>query len=151
MAGPTGAGYTHFNKVSGINGVFKGAAGSEVRIDTGTLTTTVALAGGSTAAEATYVAFPFDAKLVGGYVICNAGTVGTGATTLLQLTDTAGATYGTASLTATGTLGAEVAAFSSVVTTTISAGTGICIAKASCATAYGVAVTICATRMSSTA
>jgi len=150
MAGSTGAGFTHFNKVSGKSGVYQGVAGSEVRIDTGTITATAVLAGASTAAEQAYIVFPYDVSLIGGYVVPCSGTVGTGATVALQLTDSAGATYGTATLTAAGTSGAQVLAFSSVLTTTVTAGTALCVAKASCATAYGAAITIVGTRMSST-
>jgi hypothetical protein len=66
MAGPTGAGYVHFNKVSGKNGVYTGAAGSEVRIDEkqGLVVFTF---GTASAAETQYGVCPISGTVVAGY------------------------------------------------------------------------------------
>lgn len=154
MAGPTGAGYTHFNKVSGKNGVFTGVAGSEVRIDTGNeiFTVTLNAAAGSTAAHGSYIAVPYNTRLVSAYGVVNSGTVGTGASILINLTDTAGASlFGSASFTSAGTAGQELITFGTMSTAIISATGVIAITQSSCATAYGSTITITATRASSTA
>lgn len=154
MAGPTGAGYTHFNKVSGKNGVFTGVAGSEVRIDTGNeiFTITLNAAAGSTAAHASYIAVPYNTRLVSAYAVVNSGTTGTGGALTIQATDTAGAAlFGTASFASAGTAGAELVTFGTMSTATISATGVIAVTQASSATAFGSTITITATRASSTA
>lgn len=148
------AGFTHFNKVSGKNGVFKGIKDSEIRIDTGTLTytTTLGSAAGTTAAEAAYITVPYDATLVSAYATLSNGTVGTGASITITQTDTAGASlFGSASFTSAGTAGQQTITFGTMSTATISAVGVIAITKASCATAYGCTITLTATRVSSTA
>lgn len=145
-------GFTHFDKVSGKQGVFVGAKGSEVRIDTGTITFAVNLAGASTAAEAAYIVVPYDARLVSVYADIASGTVGTGAQVSIFLNDTAGAALVTAaSFTSAGTAGAETLTFAGLSTATISAVSTIAIVKASCATAYGATISVTATRVASTA
>lgn len=152
MAGSTGAGYTHFNKISGKNGVFVGAAGSEVRIDTGTQTFTVNLAGASTALEAAYVVIPYTSVLVSAYAAISSGTTGTGGAFTITLSDTAGAAqFGTASFASAGTAGSATLTFGTMATAQISAGSVLAVVKASCATAFGATVTIVATRVASTA
>lgn len=154
MAGSTGAGYTHFNKVSGKNGVFTGTAGNETRIDTGNeiFTVTLNASAGSTALHASYIAVPYNTKLVSAYGVVNSGTVGTGASIVINLTDTAGASlFGTASFTSAGTAGQELITFGTMSTAVISATGVIAVTQASCATAYGSTIVITATRASSTA
>lgn len=154
MAGSTGAGYTHFKKVSGINGVFTGAAGSEIRIDTGNQVFTVTLnaAAGSTALHAAYIPLPYGVRLVSAQGTVASGTVGTGASIVINATDTAGASlFGTASFTSAGTAGQETITFGTMGTATLAAGSVIAITQASCATAYGSTIVVAATRVSSTA
>lgn len=154
MAGPTGAGYTHYNKISGKNGVFTGVAGSEIRIDTGnqTYTMTFNAAASSTAIHAAYIVVPYDVKLVSAYAQIASGTTGTGASIAINLTDTAGAAlFGSASIASAGTAGTILTTFGTMSTATISATGVIAITQASCATAFGSTITIVATRASSTA
>lgn len=144
-------GITHFDKVSGKNGVYVGAKGAEVRIDTGTITYSVNLAGASTALEAAYISIPYDSLLVGANAVISSGTTGTGASFTITLTDTAGAAlFGTASFASAGTAGAATISFGTTSTAVITALGVIAIVKASCATAYGATVTITATRVGST-
>lgn len=154
MAGPTGAGFTHFKKVSGKEGVYTGVAGSEVRIDTGNQTYTVTLnaSAGSTALHGAYIVVPYDVRLVSAYAQIASGTTGTGASIAINLTDTAGAAlFGTASIASAATAGSTLVTFGTMSTATISATGVIAITQASCATAYGASLTIVATRASSTA
>lgn len=147
-------GFTHYNKVSGKQGVYVGAEGSEVRIDTGNQTYVVALnaAASSTAAHGAYVVVPFDVRLVSAYAQIASGTTGTGASIAINLTDTAGtALFGTASIASAATAGTTLVTFGTMSTATISATGVIAITQASCATAFGTTITICATRASSTA
>lgn len=68
MAGSTGAGITHFKKVSGINGVYTGAAGSEVRLDEeqGLVLFTF---GSASAAEVQVGISPVTGTVVGAYAV----------------------------------------------------------------------------------
>lgn len=143
---------THFDQVSGKRGVFRGIRGSEIRIDTGTIQFTVCFTGASTAAEAAYVAVPYDVTLVSAYGVVASGTVGTGASVQFNLTDTAGASlWGSASFTSAGTAGQQTVTYGTMSTATISAVGVIAVTKASCATAYGATILITATRVASTA
>ena len=158
-------GVTHFNKVSAktvgyagaagseairydTTGCWTGAAGSEYRLDTvGTLTWVVNLAGASTAAQGAYIAVPYACTLVSAYGVVSSGTVGSGASTTITLTDTAGAAqFGTASFTSTGTAGSQTITYGTMSTASIAAAGVICIAMASCATAYGATFSITATK-----
>jgi hypothetical protein len=146
--------YTHFDQVSGKRGVFKGAKGSEVRVDTGTVTYSVVLgaAASTTALEAAYIVVPYDVQLVGANVIVSNGTTGTGASIQINQSDTAGAAlFGTVSLASAATAGMLNTQFGTMSTATITALGVIAITKASCATAYGATVSITATRVGSTA
>lgn len=150
----TPTGITHFKKVSGKEGVFIGTKGNEVRIDTGNQTYVVTLnaSAGSTALHGAYIVVPYDVTLVAAYAQIASGTVGTGASVTINLTDTAGASlFGTASFTSAGTAGAQLLTFGTMSTATISATGVIAITQASCATAYGASYTIVATRASGTA
>lgn len=154
MAGSVGAGFTHFNKVSGKNGVFTGIAGSEVRIDTGNqvFAMTFNAAASSTALHAAYIALPYGVRLVSAQGTVASGTVGTGASILINATDTAGASlFGSASFTSAGTAGSETITFGTMGTATLAAGSVIAITQSSCATAYGSTIVIAATRVSGTA
>lgn len=144
-------GYTHHDKISGRNGLFRGARGSEVRIDTGTVQFCINFTGPSTAAESAYVAVPYDVTLVGAQGTVASGTVGTGANVQFNLTDTAGtALFGTAAFTSAGTAGAQTVTYGTTSTATITQGQVIAVTKASCATAYGATIIITMTRVGQT-
>lgn len=145
-------GFTHFNKVSGKNGVYTGVEGSEVRIDTGNQMYVVNFTGASTAGEAAYIVVPYNVNLVSAYGQVASGTTGTGATITINLTDTAGASlFGSVTLASAGTAGTITTTFGTMSTAVITATSVIAVTKASCATAYGETITIVATRASSTA
>lgn len=130
MAGSTGAGYVHFNKVSGINGVYKGAAGSEVLISGREGVTDLSIAQATTAAVDTYMVAPYNASF-SGYVVFSVSS-GTGRVVTVNA-GSAGAELGTTAVTGvTGTLGAVVALTGSA---NVTAGQALRINLASCATA----------------
>lgn len=82
-------GYTHFDKVCGVNGVAIGAKGSEVDIDAGSVQQTIQTIWTDTAGESWYTAAPVKGNLVSGYLVC---PVVTGTTGLVEvLHGTAGA------------------------------------------------------------
>lgn len=149
MAGTTQV--THFNKVSGNNGVYTGPTGSEVQIDVGNQTYVVNMGGSatSTAADAAYITVPYAMNLVAAYATICAGTVGTGAQISCTLTDTAGAAQFTAaSFTSAGTAGQQTLTFAGITTVQVPATGVLAIVKASCATAYGCTITIVGTKAS---
>lgn len=123
------SGYTHFNKISGINGVYTGARGSESPIPTtGAVAVQVLLA--TTAAGDAYVVTPL-AGVVTGYA-CFAVSAGTGR--LVTVTDGATEVCKTAVTGANGTVGAPVT-MTVKRTTATPIGTTLKVAVASCATA----------------
>lgn len=148
MAGSTGSGYTHFKKVSGVDGVYKGAAGSEISLSDGNQIFTANLAGG-TAADAAYIVVPYACKLVAGYIDIRSGAVGTGVTVTTFNNDTAGtALFGSVSIASAGTAGSVTYTMGTMSTATLAAGSSIAIIEASSATACGLSVTIVATKAS---
>lgn len=137
MAGTTGAGYVHFNKVSGINGVFKGKPGSEVQISGGEGVLNCNL---WTAAELRYFRVPYQCTWTG-YAVY-AVSAGTGRAVTISL-DSAGAEQGTTgAVGALGTSGTAVAITNSA-GSTLAAGQILKVTLGTCATAQtDVAVTI---------
>lgn len=83
-------GYTHFDKVSGVNGVAIGAKGSELPIDEFVMTTNVAGTIGA------YIVVPYACQLQSGYAEIASGALGTGVVLQLFANDTAGTALCTA-------------------------------------------------------
>jgi len=143
MAGSTGAGYTHFKKVSGIDGVYKGAAGSEVLIsgNEGILTTTL-----WTANELQYFRIPYKSTWTG--YACYAVSTGTGRAVAVTL-GSAGAEQGTTgdvTPTQTTVIGAAVAITNSA-GSTLEAGQIVKVTLGTCATSQtNVGVVIALTK-----
>jgi len=99
-------------------------------------------AGASTAAEEVY----FPVVVAGSVEIkyqVSSGTVGTGADIEVYVNDTAGANILSATLASAGTAGSAIGSFSSTTASVaVTSAQGICIVKASCATAYGVGLSV---------
>ena len=124
------AGITHFNKVSGNNGVYKGANGSEVLISGSEGVTTVNLAQATTATVDYYIVAPYAASM-SGYVVLSV-SAGTGRVVTVNA-GSAGAELGTTAITGvTGTIGAVIAFTGSA---NVTAGQSLRVNLASCATA----------------
>lgn len=124
------AGIAHFNKVSGINGVYKGANGSEVLISGSEGVMLINIAQATTATVDTYITAPYAASL-SGYVALSV-SAGTGRVVTVNA-GSAGAELGTTAVTGvTGTIGAAVAFTGSA---NCSAGQVLRVNLASCATA----------------
>lgn len=142
-------GYTHISKPCGVDGVYKGAKGSEIDISVGNQVFTVNLGLGSTAADAAYIVVPYDVKLVAGYVDVANGAVGTGVTITVFQNDTAGtALFGSCAIASGGTAGAATYTLGTMSTATITALSSIAVLQASSATACGTTVTLVATKAS---
>lgn len=121
-------GYTHFDKVSGVNGLYKGAKGSEVLVtgSEGVITLNVALA--TTDASDQYLTVPYNASF-SGYAAFGS-SAGTGRAVVISQ---AGTEVGKTAVTgANGTVGAPIAITGSA---NITAGSLLKVAIASCATA----------------
>jgi hypothetical protein len=101
----------------------------------------ILFAGASTAAEAAYLPVMVAGTVVAKYQIAS-GTVGTGATLLFYVTDTAGANILSAALASAGTAGVIGSFSSTTASVVVTTAQGICVIKASCATAYGVGLSI---------
>ena len=106
---------------------------------------TINFAGATTAAEAAYVPTPL-AGNVSGKIQIASGAVGTGAAINCFVTDTAGAVLLTAALASASTAGVIAALANTSGTIGVTSAQGICVAKASCATAFGCGVTLFVTR-----
>jgi hypothetical protein len=136
-------GYTHFDKVSGVNGVAKGAPGSEILIsgNEGIITT-----GLWTANETQYFRIPYKATWTG--YAAYAVSTGTGRAVTVSL-DSAGAEQGTTgdvTPTQTTVIGAAVAITNSA-NSTLAAGQVIKVALGTCATSQThVGVTLVLTK-----
>jgi len=124
-------GYTHFDKVCGVNGVFVGAKGSEVQMNSGAIPLNIAAA--STAAVTIYTVAPA-AGTISGYAVFSVS-----AGTARSVTVTAGSAGAelltTGTLGVTGTIGAVQTMSNTSGTTTVSAGDSLKVTLASCATA----------------
>jgi hypothetical protein len=147
MAGTSGAGYTHFKKVSGKEGLYTGAAGSEIKVANGGVlykgtagaevavtgsegVISIAIAQATTAAVDVYLPAPYAASL-SGYAVFS---VSSGTGRVVTVNDgSAGAELGTTAITGvTGTIGAVIAFTGSA---NVTAGQALRINLASCATA----------------
>ena len=135
-------GYTHFNKVSGINGVYTGSNGNELDIGTIILTTT---ANGTIGA---YIPVPFDLKMDSCYADIAGGALGTAVVLQLFANDTAGTALCTAiSMGASAaTAGSGLVTVGTLSTATLSALSSI-VVLATSATACETTVTIVAHRV----
>lgn len=141
-------GYTHISKPCGVDGVYKGAKGSEIDVSVGNMTFTANLAG-STAADAAYIVVPYDCKLVAGYADIKSGTTGTAVTITVFQNDTAGtALFGSCAIASAGTPGSTLYTLGTMSTATITALSSIAVIEAASATACGITVTIVATKAS---
>ena len=148
-------GFTHNDKLCGVNGLFTGAKGSELQVAaTGGLLQSVVLvtsnelvsAGTSCLATTRYLVAPF-AGAVTGYVVASVSAA-TGRTVTVTI-GSAGAVLleaPTAFLTSNGTIGVPVTMTNTSGTTTITAGGSMSVAFASLATAQTVACNVIVTR-----
>jgi len=128
MAGSTGAGYTHFNKISGISGLYKGSAGAEILVSGNEGLITVSL---GTANEFKSVKIPYQCTWTG--YACYAVSAGTGRAITISL-GSAGTEQGTTgAVGALGTNGQAVAITNSA-GSTLAAGQLLGIALGTCAT-----------------
>lgn len=98
--------------------------------------------GSSTAVERAYITVPYAIVGISGQAQICAGTVGTGASIVVSVTDTAGGTMISGTFTSAGTAGQQVLTLAAGGTNALSSGGVLCVTKASCATAYGATVSI---------
>ena len=135
-------GYTHFNKVSGINGVYVGANGSEELIASasgGNVVLTVNISSASPA----YIPIPFDMAMNACYADISSGALGTAVALALFANDTAGTALCTAiSMGASAaTAGSGLVTVGTLSTATLSALSSLCVIMSS-GTACGATVTV---------
>ena len=142
----------HYYQVAGsaegganVNKTFAGDGSTT--IDTGNQIFIVNFQGASTAAQTAYIAVPFACNLVSGRSTVASGTVGTGASVNVYLTDTAGSSlFGAATFTSAGTAGQQTLVLGTMSTAQIAQAGVIAVVQSSCATAYGATVVITATK-----
>lgn len=160
MAGPTGAGFTHFNKLSGKNGLYVGVAGSEIKVADTSSSSYRGSAGseysvadkdevitwiaGSVSAGTVYVVAPYSAS-VAGYVV-QGGAAPAVPGTVTATVGSAGAILLTATPASAGIAGAVTAMSNTSGTTTIASGGSIKLDLGTSGTAYSQTVAIVLTR-----
>ena len=118
MAGSTGAGYTHFKKVAGIDGVYKGAAGSEVQLDNKNFVMTFAF-NILSAAQSVCAVMPYGGTLTNCYAAATNSAQSSSTTVVLG---SAGTTLATVAWASPGTMTAAQIAAVTVATSTGTAG-----------------------------
>lgn len=125
-------GYTHFDKVCGVNGLFTGAKGSEISVPVNS-SVNLSLAQATTAAASYYIAAPI-AGAVTGYVSFSVSS-GTGRVVAVSDGSAGDNLCATAVTGVTGTIGAVVAMTASSGGNTCTAGQSLKVTIASCGTA----------------
>jgi hypothetical protein len=125
-------GFTHFDKVCGVNGVYVGAKGSETGVFAGT-SVLVNVTEASTAANTQYIVAPI-AGAVTGYAALSV-SAGTGRVVSVALGSAGDNLCATAVTGVTGTIGASVVMSASSGGNTCTAGQALRVVLASCATA----------------
>ena len=125
-------GFTHNDKICGVNGVYTGAKGSEVAIPT-TSSLSILIKPVTTGAAAVYTVAPISGT-VSGYT-CYGVAAGTGRAVTVTVGSAGAILLDTGAVAAQTTLGTPVAMTNSSGTTTIGAGESIGIHIATCATA----------------
>lgn len=138
MAGSTGAGYAHFNKLSGINGLYTGAAGSEIRQDNKNFVVTFSF-GNASAAEIKMAILPYGGTLTNVY---SAAINSAQSSTTTVLLGSAGTTLATATWASPGTIGTAQTSSVTVATSTGTAGIQIAASRAATGTTGESVVTL---------
>ena len=140
-------GYTHFDKVDGVNGLYVGAKGSETQVaSTNGLFETVVLTHsfGSASIGDAYVVSPIAGTVAGNIVQGGAAPGVPG--TITATVGSAGAVLLTGTQASAGSAGTVTAMTNSSGTTTIDAGASIRLQSAASGTAYLHGMTISVTR-----
>lgn len=136
-------GFTHNDKICGVNGVFIGAKGSEVQVSAKNSTLTYVFGAASTA-EIVYNIVPWDATITNVYTIQQTTTQ---ATVCTALVGSAGTQVASATFTSPGTAG--IAQAGTVDSASLTAGQAIGVTRAASGTAGATTFALVITRTGS--